>query len=94
VYTTPTRFAELNDLLVDLAQQASAILGDNLVGVYLQGSFALGDSDEHSDCDFLIPVHEPPTTVQETALRRLHDEIPTRPAHWAHHIEGSYPVAA
>jgi hypothetical protein len=45
----------------------------------------------HSDCDFLIPVRRPITDEQEAALRALHDEIPTRPGHWTHHLEGSYP---
>jgi hypothetical protein len=36
-------------------------------------------------------VHRPITDEQEAALRALHDEIPTRPGHWTHHLEGSYP---
>ncbi len=63
-----------------------------MVGVYLQGSFAMGDADVYSDCDFLIPVHVPVTPKQEAGLRALHDEIPTRRGHWTHHLEGSYPV--
>jgi hypothetical protein len=88
----PTAFPELNDVLGDLTQRAAGILGDNFVGAYLQGSFALGDADMHSDCDFLIPVHGPITPEQEVGLRALHDEIPTRPGHWTHHLEGSYPL--
>lgn len=87
----PTQFPELNDLLHELTERAAGILGGNLVGAYLQGSFAVGDADIHSDCDFLIPVHGPITPDQEARLRTLHDEIPTRPGHWPHHLEGSYP---
>jgi predicted nucleotidyltransferase len=87
----PTEFAELNDVLADLTQQARRILGGNFVGAYLQGSFAVGDADIHSDCDFLIPVHGPITPEQEAGLRALHDEIPTRNGHWTQHLEGSYP---
>jgi len=89
---SPTEFPELNALLRELTDRAALILGDNLVGVYLQGSFAIGDADMHSDCDFLIPVHGPITAQQEAGLRALHDEIPTRDGHWTHHLEGSYPV--
>lgn len=89
----PTQFPELNALLEDLALRAMEILGPNLVGAYLQGSFAVGDADMHSDCDFLIPVHGPITPRQEADLRVLHDEVPTRSGHWTHHLEGSYPVA-
>ncbi len=90
----PTQFPELNHLLADLTDTARSILGEDFVGAYLQGSFAVGDADLHSDCDFLIPVRRQVTAGQEAALRAVHDEIPTRPGHWTHHLEGSYPVAA
>ncbi len=89
----PTQFPELNTLLDELTERTSGILGDNFVGAYLQGSFAVGDADLFSDCDFLIPVHGPITPEQEARLRALHDEIPTRGGFWTHHLEGSYPVA-
>ncbi len=89
--TQATPVDELNALLVDLTARARDILGSNFVGAYLQGSFALGDADRYSDCDFLVPIRSRPTVEQEVALRALHDEIPTRPGHWAHHLEGSYP---
>lgn len=88
-----TPYEDLDAIVRELSDRAQAILGDNLVGVYVQGSFALGDGDMHSDCDFLIPVHRRPTAQQEAQLRAFHDELPTRPQHWAQHLEGSYPVA-
>jgi hypothetical protein len=87
-----TPYDELNRLLVELTARAREILGDSCVGVYLQGSFALGDADLFSDCDFLVPVYRPITPEQEAALRELHAEIPTRPGFWTKHLEGSYPV--
>jgi hypothetical protein len=94
VVTGPTGFPELDRLLGELAERAAAILGADFVGAYLQGSFAVGDADLHSDCDFLIPVHRPVTGEQEAALRAMHDEFPTRPDYWAQRLEGSYPVLA
>ncbi len=88
----PTQFPGLNTLLQEVTERASAILADNFVGAYLQGSFAVGDADLYSDCDFLVPVHGPITPEQEAGLRALHDEIPTRTGHWTHHLEGSYPL--
>lgn len=88
----PTQFPELNELLKELVEKTSKILGDNFVGAYIQGSTALGALDMHSDCDFLIIINRPLTPDQESAIRALHDEIPTRSGHWTHHIEGSYPV--
>ncbi len=90
----PTAFAELNSVLADLITSTSRILGDNFAGAYLQGSFAVGDADLHSDCDFLIPVHSPLSAEQETGLRALHDNLPTRQGHWTRHLEGSYPLRA
>ena len=87
----PTEYAELNDVLAELTDRARAILGANMVGAYLQGSFAIGDADMHSDCDFLVPVAGPVTPKQEAGLRALHDEMPTRSGHWNKHLEGSYP---
>lgn len=91
---SPTRYPELNELLIQLVTTARNILGDHFIGAYLQGSFAVGDADLHSDCDFLIFINEQLTDAQELELRRLHDEIPTREGHWTHHLEGSYPVAS
>lgn len=90
----PTADDELNALLRDLVACGRSILGPSLVGAYLQGSFALGDADRFSDCDFLIAVREPLDCDQEQQLRALHAEIPTRPGFWSKHLEGSYPVTA
>jgi len=85
-----TVFPELNELLGELVARVESILGDNFVGAYLTGSFALGAGDVHSDCDFLVVTEDRVTAEQERALRELHDEIPTRSGHWTHDLEGSY----
>lgn len=88
--TSPTAFPDLNELLEELVAAVRSILGDDFVGAYLTGSFALGAGDLQSDCDFLVVTEAGVTAEQERALRRLHDEIPTRPGHWPHDLEGSY----
>ena len=85
-----TQFAELNELLGQIVPQIKSILGDNFVGAYLQGSFALGAADMYSDCDFLIVARRALTPAQEKSIRKLHADIRTRPGHWVHHLEGSY----
>ncbi|SED22580.1 protein of unknown function [Nocardioides exalbidus] len=90
----PTRYAELNGVLHDLVTEARVALGESFVGAYLQGSFALGAGDQHSDCDFLIVVRERPDARQEAALRALHHDLPHRDGSWNRHLEGSYAVAA
>lgn len=85
-----TEFEDLNTLLEDLIGSVRAILGSTFVGAYLQGSFALGAADLLSDCDFIIATTALPSGTAEAQLRRLHDEIPTRPGHWPKDLEGSY----
>jgi Domain of unknown function (DUF4111) len=66
------------------------VLGENLVGIYLTGSFALGGGDAASDCDFLVVKDGPLSGDEERALRKLHEEIPGWPGYWASNLEGSY----
>jgi hypothetical protein len=66
------------------------VLGDDLVGIYLTGSFALGGGDAASDCDFLVVKDGTLSGDEERALRELHEEIPTWPGYWASNLEGSY----
>jgi predicted nucleotidyltransferase len=86
-----TGFPELDGVLDRLVAEAARVLGADLVGVYLVGSFALGDADEHSDVDVLVPVARPLTAAQETGLRALHADLPAAEGHWNRELEGSYP---
>ncbi len=89
-----TPYADLDELLAELLGHWQRILGEDLVGAYVQGSFALGSGDQESDCDWLVATHGSLTEPQIARLRDLHDEIPTREGHWGHDLEGSYaPVA-
>lgn len=89
-----TQFSELNDLLADVVADVRDILGDRMIGAYLQGSFALREGDEQSDCDFLVVIDEEPTPEQLGKLLLLHDSIPQREGRWTKHLEGSYPIAS
>lgn len=86
----PTEFSELNDVLSRLVDGTHRALDDNFVGAYLVGSFALGDPDIHSDCDFIVATSEPISPAQEAAVRRLHEGFPSEDGHWNRHLEGSY----
>ena len=85
-----TPYVDLDELLDELLGHWRRILGDDLAGAWVQGSFALGAGDQESDCDWLVATHRPLTDQQVAALREVHDEIPTREGHWPHDIEGSY----
>ncbi|HLI67933.1 MAG TPA: nucleotidyltransferase domain-containing protein [Caulobacteraceae bacterium] len=90
----PTPFGDLNDLLDGLVGGARGALGDNFVGAYLHGSFALGDFDRRSDVDFIVALREDLSPQQLAALQALHAELHVRPNHWAQRLEGSYAPSA
>src|SRR5262245_11030745 len=87
---SPTPYAALNRVLTHFVERARELLGDNFVGAYLQGSFALGDFDERSDVDFLIVVERDISDAEVAPLNALHTAIHDFPKPWGHRLEGSY----
>jgi predicted nucleotidyltransferase len=90
----PTVYAQLNAVLVDLVEGAKNVLGPNFLAAYLQGSFALGDPDLHSDVDFLIVTHDEVSPLEESQLQTMHEKFPDLDVDWAKHLEGSYVAKA
>lgn len=86
----PTPYADLNQVLHDLIDSVQAVLGDQFVGAYLHGSFAVGDFDQHSDVDFVIVVEEDLSANEVQALQSVHPRIFALDCPWAQHLEGSY----
>ncbi len=86
----PTDYPELNDVLQELVAEVRTILGDNFCGAYLQGSFAIGDADEHSDVDFIVATNGEITGEQLAALQSMHKRLYALDSPWAQHLEGSY----
>ena len=87
---TPTPYLELNEVLDELVSRMRAVLKTELVGAYLQGSFAVGDFDEHSDVDMVFVVLHEMASDQVDALQVMHDQIYQLDSRWAQHLEGSY----
>ena len=85
-----TGFAELDALLADFVAAVRAVLGDNFVGAYMTGSFAIGDADVHSDVDWLVVTEQTPSEVEQRGLNELHAKLYERETPWAQHLEGSY----
>lgn len=86
----PTPYPELDDVLRDLVAGVRETLGDNFSGAYLQGSFAVGDADEHSDVDFIVATHDELADVEVDALQAMHKRLYALESAWAQHLEGSY----
>jgi len=87
---SPTLLPELNDVLAALVAGQRAILGEQLVGVYLQGSFAAGEWDQSSDVDWVAAIRAPLTDEQVSELQALAEQLFSLPSTWAQHLEGSY----
>jgi len=88
-----TPYDELNVVLHRWIVALREVLGDNLIGAYLQGSLAVGDFDIASDVDFMVVLREDIPATGVDVLHRLHRE--SLPTEWAQKWEGSYaPVFA
>lgn len=86
----PTPYADLNTVLRELLAQMQAVLGANFVGLYLQGSFAVGDFDPYSDVDFIAVIAQPLSEDVVAALQAMHKRVYGLDIPWAQHLEGSY----
>jgi len=86
----PTPDRELNWVLRELLTSIQAILGDNFIAAYLQGSFALGDWDTYSDVDFLVAIDHEICEADLASLQAMHARIYKLESNWAMHLEGSY----
>ncbi len=86
----PTPYSELNSVLQDFVERVQTVLGITLVGAYLQGSFAVGDFDLHSDVDFIMVTEEGLSEEEVHGLQRVHERIYGLDSPWAQHLEGSY----
>jgi len=67
---------ELNRLLTDYSKGLLALFGDNLTGIYLTGSAALGGYHAgKSDIDFTVVMEQPLNCGQVSELKALHAQI-------------------
>ena len=87
----PTPFPDVNAILQELVESVQDILGQHLIGVYLEGSLANGDFDEDSDIDFVV-VTDVEVTERNffSALETMHERIASIESPWAVELEGSY----
>ena len=74
----------------ELVTGMQTCLGSTFIAACLQGSFAVGDWDAHSDVDFAVAVADEISDQQVQALQALHERIFNLPSTWAQHLEGSY----
>jgi Domain of unknown function (DUF4111)/Nucleotidyltransferase domain len=86
-----TGYADVDAVLAELLVGVRGTLGPQLVGVYLDGSLAIGDFSEHSsDIDVLVVTEETLSDEVITALGTMHARLATRTSKWARELEVSY----
>lgn len=74
---SPNLPPEVAPLIEELTAGIRDALGENIVGVYLRGSLALGGFDPStSDVDLLVVTERPVSEVEGEALEALHNRIP------------------
>lgn len=83
-------YPELPSVLDQFVEAVHDLLSDNLVGVYLVGSLAVGGFDLDSDIDFLVVMNEELTDETAGALQAMHARIYEQASYPAKHLEGSY----
>lgn len=87
----PTPYPEVNAVLALLLEGVRAVLGEELIGLYLFGSLSGDDFDPgSSDIDFLVVTAGalPDGTLE--GLREMHARIAASGLPWATRLEGVY----
>lgn len=81
----------VREILHTLHTGIQEALHDNLVGVYLRGSLALGGFDPMtSDIDFLVATKAPITDKEYSKLSECHSEIAKSSNVYSNELEGAY----
>jgi len=87
----PTLYADVNAVLRDFLACIQAILGDRFLGMYLDGSLALGDFDPHSsDIDVVVVTDAALADDLFVALRDMHARFDAGGSPWATEVEAIY----
>lgn len=83
-------YPELREVLEAYVTELSAELADNLVGMYMLGSLAVGDFDLDSDVDFLVVTKTDISEPTSKRLQAIQEKIYAMDCYPAHHLEGSF----
>jgi hypothetical protein len=86
----PTPYPEVNILLRTVLDGAHDILGDQFIGMCVEGSLANGGFDQDSDVDFVIVTKAEVSGDVFTALQAMHERLSTLDVWCATQLEGSY----
>lgn len=86
----PTPHRDVNAILNLLHSHVKEILQDQFVGMYLFGSLANGDFDQHSDIDVLVVTKNEISNDVFSLLQTMHARVAGIDSPWATQLEVSY----
>lgn len=90
----PTPYPDINEVLAYFHARIGEILNDQMVGMYVVGSLALGDFDpQHSDIDLIVVTDTPIESDVLDQIRALHTAFAASDSAWARRVEVVYPTA-
>ena len=87
---SPTPHPDVNEILNLLFSNVKGILQDQFVGMYLFGSLANGDFDQHSDIDVLVVTKNEISSDIFSSLQAIHTRLAHIDSPWATQMEVSY----
>ena len=85
-----TDYPELDTVFYELAESYKEALGVNFVGLYIQGSLAVGDFDMTSDVDFEVIINRELTSEELDKIQKVHTRVRNRESRWVQHLEYSF----
>lgn len=86
-----TPYPDVNDVLLDMLMQVRGILGARFVGMYVDGSLALGDFDPaSSDIDYVATTNGVLPDELFAALHEMHARFDRSGSTWATEVEAMY----
>ena len=87
----PAQYEDVNSIIQLLLSHIKEILGEKLVGFYLDGSLVLGDFDHDiSDIDLLAALSSDMNDAEFEALKKMHDKFAQDQEEWEDRIEVCY----
>jgi hypothetical protein len=88
--SNPTADSAVNALVQTLLGRVQAILGDQFIGMYLDGSLASGAFDQASDIDFIVATAAEVSAADFARLQAMHEQVARLDSRWGDQLEGSY----
>src|SRR6266498_4222489 len=81
---------DVNKVIDLLLTNVPRTLQDQFVGMYIYGSIASGDFDEHSDIDILVVTETELSSAEFDSLKAMHEKLQERESPWAFQVEIVY----